>query len=709
MPDDSDAEIHDECYEPFEPDDEEEETPRASDRLGSYSVEEALAEASQALDEESDKPYVSHEAETTAGIRVAIERGRGAPYYFFDYDAGGTYRTDPGGKKNGDDLTTLVFRFRLEVVSIMAAAPEGGADAKVDPAAPWVVRLEVLGREPSEHVMDVKARESKHKAAAWLAGAAPWCVIEHAKESHFLQALKESAAFAPITIMPDHMGWFKHPDKGWVHLAPGRKWGISERGIEPTLYFEKRLLGQAKDMFDKKVARYGALVKPSASMQEVEEAKEALRNVILCAPRAVTVPWLAANMLAPLRTTVLQTDVPTMMLLGKTGARKTSLSNAVASLFGRFSATTDRRGASVASWSNTYAPLSRLLYLCGDHPLVIQDYKKTANKDAVTLIQGITDNAGSQRATRDGTLRQGSSVNAMVLATGEQSFAEEESTASRVFELVLGANDIDNEILARVQHAAQVGIMQRLGGDYLKWIAASGILDDDTFEKEREAATRWLAPRVAGQKIHDGVIQTGVVMLTGLRIIALFADYYHDAAFTAEIRGYLREGADAILQRTLARGRAAADLSEVHRFFEAFVSALYVQDDYYSKRHDQRNDFEDEYLPGGRHTPGNRANGIARHAYAAADTAHANPIFFISEKQTFDAWFAHAYPQTTLTWASLKAEIMDLVPGAWPNFRKNLRGHVNPRAPNLRPRGRRPASSMLLAQWGRSTLVRLLQ
>lgn len=235
-------------------------------------------------------------------------------------------------------------------------------------------------------------------------------------------------------------GW-KKVDGKWIYLMPG------DENITVTL--------------KGKLARYE--MKPECQPADLATAAYLLDAGI--APKEIIYPLLAFTFLTPLGEFLHQADCQpkfVLLMLGKTGTRKSTLAALFLSFFGHFTASDlplsfqDTKNSII---QNAFSLKDVLTCIDDFHPCDRQDeIRLTATIQAIMRAYG--DRTGRGRLRSDSTLMESKPPQGNAIVTAEFAPDIGESGTARYFSLELKEGDVDLEMLSLFQPEAVKGALR---------------------------------------------------------------------------------------------------------------------------------------------------------------------------------------------------------------------------------------------------------
>ena len=348
----------------------------------------------------------------------------------------------------------------------------------------------------------------------WVGGNLPArCSLDvtGSVEKHVVRAVKGTASRAELRYIFAHTGWVRQ--NGEMHfLLPG------------SLFCEVELTG--------KCANYGMVCEEDPSDLGILTALMQLEIV----PPDVLLPLMALVFLSPLNSFLRKAGHEpkfVFTLIGRTGAKKSTLSALALSFFGMFSESDLPMSFADTPNSILHAAshLDDVLTCVDDsHPSTKQDVTNM-NTIAEKLVRGYGDRAQRNRLTSEITVRKTRPPQGNVIMTAEFVPDIGESSLARLFIVELKPDSIDLGILQEIQDKARDGLLRRCMYAYLGWLRDRFLL---TEEKE-ESFVEWLRSKFselrhgwrskltsAGITFHDRLPDTLSCLEIGYRMLTLF-------------------------------------------------------------------------------------------------------------------------------------------------------------------------------------------
>ncbi|MBR4206627.1 MAG: hypothetical protein IKQ92_14230 [Clostridia bacterium] len=329
-------------------------------------------------------------------------------------------------------------------------------------------------------------------------------------EKHIVNAMKGSSAHADQRSIYAHTGWVRQ--NGELHfLLPG------------STFCEVELSG--------KCANYGMVCEEDPSDLGILTAMMQLEIV----PPDVLHPLFALVFLSPLNSFLRKAGHEpkfVFTLIGRTGAKKSTLSALALSFFGVFSES-DLPMSFADTPNSILLAASHLddVLTCVDdsHPSTKQDVTNM-NTIAEKLVRGYGDRAQRNRLTSDITLRRTRPPQGNVIMTAEFVPDIGESSLARLFIVELKQDGIDLGVLQEIQDKARDGLLQRCMYAYLVWLRGKFLLTEekeDAFvewlrQKFSELRHEWRAKLTsAGITFHDRLPDTLSCLETGYQMLTM--------------------------------------------------------------------------------------------------------------------------------------------------------------------------------------------
>ena len=385
--------------------------------------------------------------------------------------------------------------------------------------------------------------------------------VTGAVEKHIVHAMKGSAAYAEQRSIYAHTGWVKQ-DGEYHFLLPG------------SPFFEVELEG--------KHANYGMI--PETRESDLAYLAGMLQLDFI--PHDVLYPLIALVFLSPLNSFLREAGSEpkfVFTLIGRTGAKKSTLSAFALSFFGTFTVT-DLPMSFSDTPNSILLAASRLddVLTCVDdsHPSTRQDVENM-NLIAEKLVRGYGDRAQRNRLTADINMRKTRPPQGNVIMTAEFIPNIGESSLARLFIVEMKPDEIDLHLLAEMQQMAKEGLLQRAMYGYLVWLKEKYFPTDEkeaafiAMLAERMAAIRseW-REKLTVEKIvfHDRLPDTLACLTIGFRMLTLFL--FEKKMLTEEQRRDMLAEFELILTEHARKQSAAVVADKPTHIFLRNLSAM---------------------------------------------------------------------------------------------------------------------------------------
>lgn len=278
-------------------------------------------------------------------------------------------------------------------------------------------------------------------------------------EKHVRCAIKSTARFADKENVFAHTGW-KKIDGEWHYLLPGNGRFDVQLGGKNQCY-------EGADSY-------------------IEDDLAVLRDLLDTefVPQSVLYPCLSLVFLSPLNEFLHRVGYEPkflLLLLARTGSRKSTLAALMLSFFGRFSVTD-----LPMSFHDTVNSMIHTAFALKDTLTVYDDYHPTGKRDAdsmkstmQTLARGYGDRVGRNRLTPDCSLRETRPPRGNAIVTAEFAPDIGESGSARLFCVEMPGNKTDLEKLSELQAQAADGVLMRGMHAYLEWFKKEFLTSDE--------------------------------------------------------------------------------------------------------------------------------------------------------------------------------------------------------------------------------------
>ena len=284
------------------------------------------------------------------------------------------------------------------------------------------------------------------------------CVVGQV-EKHVRFAIKSTSQYAQQKYFFGYTGW-KKIDGEWQYLLPGNpKYSVMLGGKSSSYKIADRV-------------------------EETDLAYLAGFLQLDFIPREVMYPCLALVFLSPLNEFLNQAGYEpkfVFMLVGTTGAMKSTVAALMLSFFGSF--TPARLPMSFHDTANS------IMYTAGilkDVLTCVDDYHPTARKDSgimqqtmQTIARSYGDRTTRERLTSDIQLRESRVPHGNVIVTAEFPPDLGESGTARIFSVEMKRDRIDLSLLTEVQTMAADGMLMRCMYGYIEWLKQEYLSSED--------------------------------------------------------------------------------------------------------------------------------------------------------------------------------------------------------------------------------------
>lgn len=249
-----------------------------------------------------------------------------------------------------------------------------------------------------------------------------------------------------------HLGWRKLPNGKWVYLHSTGCIGAENISVE----IEEILQNYSLPLENKSPKRNA-------------QASLSLMGV---APREITMPMYALVYLSPLVEPLKRAGIEPNFLLwlnGRTGSRKTSMSLAFLSHFGRFT------NAPPASFKDTVNALERRAFATKDTLLLVDDYhpaksqaeSREMEQTAQKLLRMYGDRVARGRLKSTIDFQRQYPPRGMALVTGED-IPKGHSSSARFLPLEISPDHVDLSKLSKAQKTTNLFAQSMIG--YINWL-----------------------------------------------------------------------------------------------------------------------------------------------------------------------------------------------------------------------------------------------
>lgn len=290
-------------------------------------------------------------------------------------------------------------------------------------------------------------------------------IKSHKMKDHLRKAVRLLGDLNAIQEIKIHTGWTKLNGENVFITNSG---AIGANGLD-TNFRTHEDYGGPKD--------YSLSLTKSET--EFQEFSKILTDLISVADTKVTYPLLASVLRAPLDT-MLPIDF-SVGIIGKTGSMKSTL----AALFLSFYGSDFNVSNLPENFGSTPNSIELKTFLHKDVVLVIDDYVvgEISLFNAERIFRSIGNRSGRNRMTKDTLLKSSYTPRGLVLFTGEDMNLRQ-SIRARMVLTYSETGSIDRKLLTNLQRKAAQGLLTRIMGEYVRWIAANYTLIESEIKNE---------------------------------------------------------------------------------------------------------------------------------------------------------------------------------------------------------------------------------
>ncbi|PVV83527.1 toprim domain-containing protein [Dehalogenimonas alkenigignens] len=349
-----------------------------------------------------------------------------------------------------------------------------------------------------------------------------------------------------------HTGWRHHDGKD-IYLTQGGAIGADNVDVD----------------LESQLKRY-QMPAPDPD-RTIEAVRASMDYIYIVSDPHVTIPLWAAMYLAPLADAI---DLAfTLWLVGPSGSFKSTLTGLVLNHFGDFD-----QNHLPASWQDTSNLLQKLLFLCKDAPLVIddwapgQDHGKARELEAKAehVIRSQGNRQGRGRMNKDTSTRGNYIPRGLLITSGEQTPSGHSHTA-RIFTVPLERDQVNLDMLTEAQrHRRRYGYAMAA---YLAW------LQPNWLERKLELRSRFneiraeLLDSAKAKGIHPRLPDVIAMMQLGLANGAKFA--LEIGAIDQDTHDTLcSDGMQCFIDLAAEQGGRVEEERPARRFVEALQSSI---------------------------------------------------------------------------------------------------------------------------------------
>lgn len=368
---------------------------------------------------------------------------------------------------------------------------------------------------------------------------------ENNTERKLREAIMLQSEDAPVRNVFTHIGWRQVDDKQ-VYLSSNGGLGIDNAEVE----------------LDQQLGRYYI---PQPSGEAKEAMKHSLDMIDVSRRREVTLPLWASMFLSPLADIIHPSF--TLWYVGASGSFKSTLTSLALCHFGDF----DSRHIP-ASWVDTDNALEKLMFLCKDAPLLIDDWApgqdagkaRQLETRAERIVRAQGNRQGKGRLRSDTSARPSYIPRGMLITSGEQLPSGHSHTA-RLYTVELEREDIDINNLTTAQQ--NTPYYRQAMAHYLTWLSGKW----DSIKKSIPDDFLALRGQVMNKGLHARLPEVIALLCLGLKYGLDFA--VECGALTLEESNEVwEEGMSAFISQATDQGSRVEEERPAKRFIEILNS-----------------------------------------------------------------------------------------------------------------------------------------
>jgi len=253
-----------------------------------------------------------------------------------------------------------------------------------------------------------------------------------------------------------------------------------DKYISPSVIIDKTGIHENTsiefDLEDADVAKYLNIIE--VTNEEFNEAKQGLNNLLSLSDWNYTHSALAHTMLPIIAPFLSGEDTKfTYFVRGNSGDGKSYIMKFFQNFYGNFT--------NLASWTSTFAALSRIGHLFKDALYVIDDFKRRnlgrAYDQALTLMQTYADNTSRSRARPDMAMQKTFTIKGWLACTGEDTPDGEASTLARSIQVNCLPGKKDRDLGRKVESVSH--LFSGITGRYIHHVLKTNpLLFDRAFQ-----------------------------------------------------------------------------------------------------------------------------------------------------------------------------------------------------------------------------------
>jgi hypothetical protein len=348
-----------------------------------------------------------------------------------------------------------------------------------------------------------------------------------------------------------HTGW-RHLDGTDVYLSQGGAIGCDDVDVE----------------LEPQLQRY-CLSKPDDS--KLRESIRASINFLYTADMHITLPLWAAMYMAPLAEAL--DPAFTLWMVGPSGSFKSTLTALVLNHFGDFD-----QNHLPASWRDTANQLEKLLFLCKDMPLVIDDWApgqdsgkaRELEVKAEHIVRAQGNRQGRGRMRSDTSSRPSYFPRGMLLTSGEMLPSGHSHTA-RIFTVQLEKDMVDQKLLTTAQHERY--LYRQAMAQYIKWLQPGWMDKRTALKREAEELRNSILADVETGSIHARLPDVIAMLCIALNKGLDFAKYCGELTAN-EYDLFKTEGRRIFIEMACEQGNRVEEQRPGQRAIEAIQASI---------------------------------------------------------------------------------------------------------------------------------------
>ncbi|HEX4110938.1 MAG TPA: PriCT-2 domain-containing protein [Stellaceae bacterium] len=385
----------------------------------------------------------------------------------------------------------------------------------------------------------------------WIGVFGAAAIVKPGYAQHLMPAMQTVSAPVPSRTIYAHLGW-RHLDGRWLYLhgggAIGKDGPVEGYEVAPGGKMVNYVLPEVRDLI--------AAVRASLDMEQLGGIGILMLAAVYRAPLGEFAPIINA-----------------VFIEGTTGSYKSAITGVALAHWG---AHWDGKQFP-ANWSSTANALEKQAFIAKDALLVIDDFKPAGTSHeaekmhltAEKLFRSAGNLGGRDRMNADTTIRDSYHPRGLVVATGED-VPKGQSLRARIMIARIRKQDVNLDILSKLQRYAAQGLLAEAMAGYVRWLAAVGA------DKWREKCAGYMIDqraKLAAEGDHARTAGNVASMMIGIEALAHFAQHI-GAIDETESKHLVERARKSLLDLAAAQGEEQAEEDPALRFVRLIGEGL---------------------------------------------------------------------------------------------------------------------------------------